>query len=281
LRTAGWGFARVFSLVALAVAWELAARSGAFTPYMLPALSAVLARIWSDLVAGDLVLNTGVTLYRALIGFLLGAAAGVARGLALGGGGHGGFAESIPPLVLRSDHFSRLPDAEDRLPAGGHAVARCLRHVQDHDDRGGGDLPGGHSDDHRNPRRRARAAVVGAPYGRDRARAVVADRPAAGAPAKHHRAASGASHRAHRRNRDGDVHGRLWARRRDEHRLALCRFARRVRRHRGDRGHRLRAGQGRDVGAAAPVAVAPGGFSSKDGVVFQAAGSWMNAEVSR
>ena len=28
LRTAGWGFARVSSLVALAVAWELAARSG-------------------------------------------------------------------------------------------------------------------------------------------------------------------------------------------------------------------------------------------------------------
>src|SRR5262249_50612514 len=81
--TAGWGFARVFSLVALAVAWELAARSGAFTLYMLPALSAVLARIWSDLVAGDLVLNTGVTLYRALTGFLIGAVAGVAMGMAI------------------------------------------------------------------------------------------------------------------------------------------------------------------------------------------------------
>jgi ABC-type nitrate/sulfonate/bicarbonate transport system permease component len=83
LRTAGWSFARVFSLVALAVAWELAARSGAFTPYMLPALSAVLARIWSDLVAGDLVLNTGVTLYRALTGFLIGAVAGVGMGMAI------------------------------------------------------------------------------------------------------------------------------------------------------------------------------------------------------
>jgi ABC-type nitrate/sulfonate/bicarbonate transport system permease component len=83
LRTAGWGFARVFSLVALAVAWELAARSGAFTPYMLPALSAVLERIWHDLVAGDLVLNTGVTLYRALTGFLIGAVAGVGLGMAI------------------------------------------------------------------------------------------------------------------------------------------------------------------------------------------------------
>ena len=30
LRTAGWGFARVFSVLALAVAWEVAARSGRF-----------------------------------------------------------------------------------------------------------------------------------------------------------------------------------------------------------------------------------------------------------
>ena len=83
LRTAGTGFARVSSLVALAVAWELAARSGAFTPFMLPALSAVLERIWHDLVAGDLVLNTGVTLYRAFTGFLIGAVAGIALGMGI------------------------------------------------------------------------------------------------------------------------------------------------------------------------------------------------------
>ena len=83
VRAAGWGFARVFSIVALAVAWEVAARSGAFTPYMLPALSAVLARIWNDLVAGDLLINTGVTLYRALTGFLIGAVAGVVLGMGI------------------------------------------------------------------------------------------------------------------------------------------------------------------------------------------------------
>jgi ABC-type nitrate/sulfonate/bicarbonate transport system permease component len=83
LRTAGWGFARVFSVLALAFAWELAARSGAFTPYMLPALSAVLERIWTDLLTGDLLLNTGVTLYRALAGFLIGAVAGVALGMGI------------------------------------------------------------------------------------------------------------------------------------------------------------------------------------------------------
>jgi ABC-type nitrate/sulfonate/bicarbonate transport system permease component len=83
LRTAAWGFARVFSILALALAWELAARSGAFTPYMLPALSAVLERIWLDLIAGDLLLNTAVTLYRALSGFAIGAIAGIALGMGI------------------------------------------------------------------------------------------------------------------------------------------------------------------------------------------------------
>ena len=83
LRAAGWGVARIFSILALVVAWEVAARSGAFTPYMLPALSAVLERIWSDLIAGDLLINTGVTLYRALAGFLIGAVAGVALGMGI------------------------------------------------------------------------------------------------------------------------------------------------------------------------------------------------------
>jgi ABC-type nitrate/sulfonate/bicarbonate transport system permease component len=73
----------VISIIALAAAWELFARSGAVTPFMLPALSAVIERIWNDLVAGDLVLNTAVTLYRALAGFLIGAIAGIALGMAI------------------------------------------------------------------------------------------------------------------------------------------------------------------------------------------------------
>jgi ABC-type nitrate/sulfonate/bicarbonate transport system permease component len=83
MQRAGWAFARVFSILALALAWEVAARSGAFTPFMLPPLSAVLERIWSDLFTGDLLTNTAVTLYRALSGFLIGAAAGVALGMGI------------------------------------------------------------------------------------------------------------------------------------------------------------------------------------------------------
>ncbi len=83
LRSAGWGIARVISVIALAAGWELFARSGAVTPFMLPPLSAVIERIWSDLVGGDLLLNTGVTLYRAIVGFLIGATAGIGLGMAI------------------------------------------------------------------------------------------------------------------------------------------------------------------------------------------------------
>jgi ABC-type nitrate/sulfonate/bicarbonate transport system permease component len=81
-----WGLARVFSVVALAVAWEWFARSGAVTPFMLPRLSAVLERIWRDLIAGDLLMNTGVTLYRAMVGFLIAAVGGIMLGMAISRG---------------------------------------------------------------------------------------------------------------------------------------------------------------------------------------------------
>jgi ABC-type nitrate/sulfonate/bicarbonate transport system permease component len=75
--------ARVFSIMALLVAWELLARTGTFTPYQLPALSAVLERIWSDAIDGDLLVNAGLTLYRALAGFAICAVLGVAIGMAM------------------------------------------------------------------------------------------------------------------------------------------------------------------------------------------------------
>jgi ABC-type nitrate/sulfonate/bicarbonate transport system permease component len=83
LRAAVRGVAPAISVIALAAAWELVARSGAVTPFMLPALSAVIERIWHDLVAGDLPINTAVTLYRALAGFLIGAVVGIALGVAV------------------------------------------------------------------------------------------------------------------------------------------------------------------------------------------------------
>jgi ABC-type nitrate/sulfonate/bicarbonate transport system permease component len=86
LVAAGWGLARALPIIALAAAWEWLARSGAVTPFMLPRLSLVLERIGADLVGGELLLNTGVTLYRAMTGFLIAAIAGIVLGMAISRG---------------------------------------------------------------------------------------------------------------------------------------------------------------------------------------------------
>jgi len=82
-RAVGRAMAHAAPILVLALAWEVLAASGAVTPFQLPRLTAVLARIWTDAVAGDLALNTALTLYRALAGFLIAAMAGVVIGLAM------------------------------------------------------------------------------------------------------------------------------------------------------------------------------------------------------
>lgn len=70
-------------ILSLAIAWEAFARSGAVTPFMLPALSTVAERIWADGVSGDLWQNLGLTLYRSLVGFAVAAVAGIGLGFAV------------------------------------------------------------------------------------------------------------------------------------------------------------------------------------------------------
>jgi ABC-type nitrate/sulfonate/bicarbonate transport system permease component len=77
----GRGFINSFSLLLVAVAWEMAARAGIVTPFLLPSLSTVVERIWSDAQSGDLVVNLGLTLYRALFGFAISAVLGIALGV--------------------------------------------------------------------------------------------------------------------------------------------------------------------------------------------------------
>jgi ABC-type nitrate/sulfonate/bicarbonate transport system permease component len=74
------GGAGMFSILVLLLAWELFARSGRVTPFMLPPFSGVAGRIYSDAVGGDLWRNLGLTMYRALTGFAIAAAGGVALG---------------------------------------------------------------------------------------------------------------------------------------------------------------------------------------------------------
>jgi len=83
LRALAWGIARALPILGLALAWEMLARSGTVTPFMLPRLSAVLELIWIDAVSGDLLINTSLTLYRAIAGFLIAASAGIVLGMAM------------------------------------------------------------------------------------------------------------------------------------------------------------------------------------------------------
>jgi ABC-type nitrate/sulfonate/bicarbonate transport system permease component len=72
--------ARSAAIVLLLVAWEALARSGKVTPFMLPAFSAVVERIYDDAVSGTLWINLGLTIYRALAGFFIAGAGGIALG---------------------------------------------------------------------------------------------------------------------------------------------------------------------------------------------------------
>ncbi len=76
----GRGLARWSLILAMLVVWDLLARSGAFTAYMLPSPESVAERIWRD-GAGELWLNLALTLYRALTGFFIAATLGVAIAL--------------------------------------------------------------------------------------------------------------------------------------------------------------------------------------------------------
>jgi ABC-type nitrate/sulfonate/bicarbonate transport system permease component len=80
---AGRALAHAAPILLVALGWEVLAASGTVTPFQLPRLSAVLARIWSDAVAGDLLLNTTLTLYRALTGFGIAAVAGIVLGVSM------------------------------------------------------------------------------------------------------------------------------------------------------------------------------------------------------
>ncbi len=73
--------AGLFSILVMLIAWELFARSGKVTPFMLPRFSTVVEYIYKDAVSGDLWVNLGLTLYRALAGFAVATIAGIALAL--------------------------------------------------------------------------------------------------------------------------------------------------------------------------------------------------------
>lgn len=82
---AGLSFLSKFgSIVAFLLAWEALARSGMFTPFLLPAFSVVVERIATDMASGVWFTNIGITLYRAVTGFACAALVGVSLGILMG-----------------------------------------------------------------------------------------------------------------------------------------------------------------------------------------------------
>jgi ABC-type nitrate/sulfonate/bicarbonate transport system permease component len=79
------GGAGMFSILVLLIAWELFARSGRVTPFMLPPFSTVVARIYSDAAGGDLWINLGQTMFRAMTGFVIATVGGVTLGALMSG----------------------------------------------------------------------------------------------------------------------------------------------------------------------------------------------------
>lgn len=74
------GGAGIFSILVLLIAWEIFARSGKVTAFMLPPFSAVAERIYADAIGGELWRNLWVTMFRAITGFAIAAVGGIALG---------------------------------------------------------------------------------------------------------------------------------------------------------------------------------------------------------
>ena len=77
------GGAAIFSILMLLIAWEVFARSGKVTAFMLPPFSAVAERIYADATSGALWRNLSVTMLRAMAGFVIAATGGIALGAAM------------------------------------------------------------------------------------------------------------------------------------------------------------------------------------------------------
>jgi ABC-type nitrate/sulfonate/bicarbonate transport system permease component len=74
---------RYLPLVLLAVAWELAARSGLVSQLALPSLSQVVAA-WAEMLrSGELIANAGASLWRGGAGLALAIVVGAALGIAM------------------------------------------------------------------------------------------------------------------------------------------------------------------------------------------------------
>lgn len=75
---------RIIVLVGFFGTWEFGVRLGWFNPFLWSQPSLVAARVWQWLTDGTIAANIFVTLYEAVMGFLIGMAGGVIMGFLLG-----------------------------------------------------------------------------------------------------------------------------------------------------------------------------------------------------
>ncbi|MEM5315958.1 ABC transporter permease subunit [Paraburkholderia sp. JHI869] len=87
--------------VLIVVLWEIAARAQWITPQVLPAPSSVAVTAWNLARNGDLFVHLGVSLLRAIAGFLIGGAIGLALGVLVG------FSQLAQALIDRSIQMVR------------------------------------------------------------------------------------------------------------------------------------------------------------------------------
>src|SRR5258707_15384145 len=76
---------RPFILIIIALAaWEIAARSGLWSPILFPSLTRIAYQFWLFVSQPDGFTQTWTTLYRAFGGFALAAVVGIALGMVMG-----------------------------------------------------------------------------------------------------------------------------------------------------------------------------------------------------
>ena len=78
-----WLVTRSFTIVLLLVVWEMVARSGTVTRFMLPPLGPVFERLVEDVSTGAFFFKTSQTMFRALTGFAIAAIAGILLGMVM------------------------------------------------------------------------------------------------------------------------------------------------------------------------------------------------------
>jgi len=68
-------------IVGIIVLWEASAQWGDIDPFLLPAFSTVMSRFFADLFSGKMLMNAGLTLWRALTAFGIAGLLGVTLGI--------------------------------------------------------------------------------------------------------------------------------------------------------------------------------------------------------